>query len=192
MVYRGVRFDAIVYPYSCIMILSPADILLSQEVMTEVLERAAQEAIEQQQKTIEQAKKIMKKTTFDLEQDIMASWQTANDIELAYNYIGDDPFFQGIDGKHADKIANIMMGLHELHELRMNELWNTFESLIKQNAFSGQQAIPTVDGMYPVDFDRVEVISPIGREYVRQKDISVHTISVQDNGKTLKVFYEED
>ena len=135
---------------------------------------------------------MMTDKIFDLEQDIMASWQTANDIELAYKYISDDVFFQGMDSKHADKIANILLGLNELHELRMNQLWNTFETLIQQQAFSDNQSIPKVDGMYPTNFNRVEVIGPQGREYVRQEDISVHTISVQDNGKTLKVFYEED
>lgn len=140
----------------------------------------------------------MKKDRFDLEQDIMASWQTANDIELAYKYIGDDEFFQGMDSKHADKIANILLGIHEMHELRMNQLWNTFESLLEQNTFSGQQAIPTVDGMYATKFNRVEVIGPEGREFVRHeiKDwtnpISVPSISIQDDGKTLKVFWNED
>jgi hypothetical protein len=134
----------------------------------------------------------MKKTRFDLEQDIMASWQTANDIELAYKYIGDDEFFQGMDSKHANKIANILLGIHEMHELRMNQLWSTFETLLEQGAFSGQQAIPTVDGMYPANFNRVEVICPNGREFVRHDNSRVPTVSVQDNGKTLKVFWNED
>lgn len=162
------------------------DLFQTKEIMTEILERAAQEAIEQQQKTIEKAKKIMKKDRFDLEQDIMNAWNTATDIDLAHKYI------EGIDTNQADKIANILSGLHEMHELRMSQLWDTFELLIEQRAFSDNQSVPTADGMYSANFHRVEVISPNGREFVRQEDISVHSISVQDNGKTLKVFYEED
>jgi hypothetical protein len=78
----------------------------------------------------------MKKTRFDLEQDIMASWQTANDLELAYKFIAGGAFFKGMDSKHENKIANFLLGIHEMHEMRMNRLWSTFETLLEQGAFT--------------------------------------------------------
>jgi len=47
-------------------------------------------------------------------------------------------------------------------------------------------------GMYRTDFTRVEVIDEQGRSYVKYlSDSQTVTLSVQDGGRTLKVFIDD-
>lgn len=134
----------------------------------------------------------MTKDRFDLETDIMQAWSSVEDIDLIYHYIGDSEFFSGMKPEHSDKIANLLLGLKEMQELRMNKLWETFEAIVHQKLKEPEGVDLSVDGFYPVNLDRIEVIGPKGREYVRQENIAVLNLAVQDGGKTLKVFYGHD
>tara|TARA_E500000178_G_scaffold254308_1_gene250887 strand:+ start:7521 stop:7775 length:255 start_codon:yes stop_codon:yes gene_type:complete len=69
----------------------------------------------------------MKKTKdrFDLEQDIHQCWYIVNDINMLMEYILDNPEFT-MPPKTEDVLANKLLGLRELYEMRFDRLWNTF------------------------------------------------------------------
>lgn len=58
---------------------------------------------------------------FDLESAITAAWQTENDLELFV-----EQYYDGSKIMSQDDVANVLIGLKELHGLRMNKLWDTF------------------------------------------------------------------
>lgn len=61
------------------------------------------------------------KTRFDLESEIAAAYSTVEDLDLVLKV------FETLD---EDSLLNILIGIKELHERRMQVLSNTFESLI--------------------------------------------------------------
>lgn len=69
---------------------------------------------------------------FDLEQQIMQCWAVTDDIDMMYKYFGDDPFFTGMSGKHADEIMNCMGGLHHVYKVKFEMMWHTFEKVCKE------------------------------------------------------------
>jgi hypothetical protein len=77
----------------------------------------------------------------DLEQSIMKCWSVVDDIDEVYKFIGDDEFFQGIDPKHADKIANLLLGLNSLYEVKFNSMWNDFEAVCREHHQRGKQRV---------------------------------------------------
>lgn len=69
----------------------------------------------------------MSNSIFDLEQQIMECWNVVNDLDMLYKYVGDDPFFQGMDSKHEDKLMNLLLGMKEMYDLKYENMWKTFE-----------------------------------------------------------------
>ena len=73
------------------------------------------------------------KTRFDLEQEIMECWNITSDINDVYEYVMNG------DGKltpaDRDKVANILLGVSQLYELKFNKLFNTFEECVKVGEF---------------------------------------------------------
>lgn len=67
---------------------------------------------------------------FDLEQALMTCWTTADDIELIANNLLDGP--TKLD---TDKVANLLIGLRELHNLRANHAINVLEELVRTKQF---------------------------------------------------------
>ena len=62
---------------------------------------------------------------FDLEQQIMACWNVTSDIDtLCEGVIESD--------MTTDQIANILLGMKQLYELKFNKLFNTFEELTRK------------------------------------------------------------
>jgi len=60
---------------------------------------------------------------FDLEQQIMACWNVTSDIDtLCEGVIESD--------MTTDQIANILLGMKQLYELKFDKLFRTFEELI--------------------------------------------------------------
>jgi hypothetical protein len=57
----------------------------------------------------------------DLESAIMLAWQTSEDIELLYKHHGDAP-----RPMTEDEVANALIGIKVLHELRMEALMDTY------------------------------------------------------------------
>lgn len=67
---------------------------------------------------------IMKIDRFDLEQNIMKCWNVTDDIYLLYEGVMDKDMTQ-------DEIANALLGMHQMYELKFDKLWENFEQLIK-------------------------------------------------------------
>ena len=58
---------------------------------------------------------------FHLEQAIMEAWQTSTDIKMVY---------QSLDGMSDDQVMGAVDGLHIFAEMRFENLWETFESML--------------------------------------------------------------
>ena len=63
---------------------------------------------------------------FDLEEAIMNSWRTSDDIKALY---------KSAEHMDEDQMMNALMGLEIFAEMRFNELWNTFEKCISNGVF---------------------------------------------------------
>ena len=60
---------------------------------------------------------------FDLEQGIMRCWNVTEDIDLLYRSV-----MEGNMTK--DDISNVLLGLKCLYDLKFQETWKTFETLV--------------------------------------------------------------
>lgn len=77
----------------------------------------------------------MKKSTtlqFDLEQQIMHCWNVCEDIQLVYTWVCDDAECNGIPPQIADKIANALLGMETIYNMKFNRLFNTFEAYLRE------------------------------------------------------------
>jgi hypothetical protein len=65
------------------------------------------------------------KTRFDLEQEIMECWNITSDLQDVYRYVmeGDSE----MNTVQRDRVANLLLGLSELYELKFNKAFRTFE-----------------------------------------------------------------
>jgi hypothetical protein len=66
---------------------------------------------------------------FELEDAIMACWHTSDDLKLVAQQIldgADDP----------DSLANALIGIQELHNLRCQRVFDIFEALITTGAIT--------------------------------------------------------
>ena len=64
---------------------------------------------------------------FDLEQFILRAWTTVEDIELFLEMYAD-----GKEPMTEDEVANIMIGLSHIHNMRMQQLEDCVKQLVKQ------------------------------------------------------------
>ena len=66
----------------------------------------------------------MSKTRFDFEQEIFDCWKVTDDLKV---------LLEGILEKDIskDEIANIVLGLEQLYNLKFQRTFDTFEELIK-------------------------------------------------------------
>lgn len=62
---------------------------------------------------------------FDLEQDIMKCWNVTEDIDLLYRNVMDKDLSQ-------DDIANALLGMKTLYEMKFEEMFTHFETLIRE------------------------------------------------------------
>jgi hypothetical protein len=62
-----------------------------------------------------------------LEDDIMRVWGITDDLSLILQMIGDDEFFGDLPAKHADKLMNILIGVKEMSDYKLNLLWDNYE-----------------------------------------------------------------
>jgi len=67
---------------------------------------------------------------FNLEAEIMSVWNTKDDLNAITSRMMDDP-----DPMTEDDIANVLIGLSELHDIRCKKLFNVFESMVKNKYF---------------------------------------------------------
>lgn len=75
------------------------------------------------------------KDRFDLESDITSAWNVTDDIDMLMESIVDGERFSEMPPHMVDKIANALLGIKELYDMRFERLWNTFEECIKTNQF---------------------------------------------------------
>lgn len=73
------------------------------------------------------------KTRFDLEQEIMECWKITYDLQDIYRYVmeGDSE----LSTVQRDKVANMLLGLSELYELKFNKTFRTFEECLDRKEF---------------------------------------------------------
>lgn len=64
---------------------------------------------------------------FDLEQNIMKCWNVTDDIYLLYENVMDRA-----PEMTTDEIANALLGMHQLYEMKFEKLFNNFEKLIQE------------------------------------------------------------
>jgi hypothetical protein len=70
---------------------------------------------------------IMSVDRFDLEQQILKCWNVTEDVDLLYRNLLDGP-----KEMTTDEIANALLGIQTLYEMKFNELFNTFEKLVHE------------------------------------------------------------
>lgn len=63
---------------------------------------------------------------FDLEQAIMAAWGTCEDLDLIFRR-----FYEWHEDMSVDDLANLIIGIKELHQIRCQRVWDIFETLIR-------------------------------------------------------------
>ena len=68
---------------------------------------------------------------FDLETEIMSVWHTADDLDTMLYKLIDAPG----GSPSEDTIANMLVGLKEIHEARCEKLMEVFENMLKDDQF---------------------------------------------------------
>ena len=70
----------------------------------------------------------MSQTRFDLEQQIMECWNVTTDLKRVTEYLLDAP----LEPNREDKIANMLVGMEALYEVKFDRCFRTFEKLLKE------------------------------------------------------------
>ena len=81
----------------------------------------------------------MSDIVFDLEQRIMDCWNVTNDIEVVYYQMLDRP-----TPLTEDEIANVLLGLKALYEMKFERLHNAFEDVCKHGGIFLEEDLVTV------------------------------------------------
>jgi hypothetical protein len=68
---------------------------------------------------------------FDLESAIQTVWNTKDDLELITQQMVD-----GSEPMTEDELANVMIGLSELHDIRCKKLFSVFETMLREKSFT--------------------------------------------------------
>jgi hypothetical protein len=75
------------------------------------------------------------KNRFDLEQEIMECWNVTTDINDVYEYVMNGDGGQLFTNER-DKVANILLGISQLYELKFNKMFNTFTECLTKGEFN--------------------------------------------------------
>lgn len=62
---------------------------------------------------------------FDLEKNIMQCWNVTDDINLLYENVMEKDLT-------TDQVANTLLGMKQLYEMKFNKLWDNFEKLVAE------------------------------------------------------------
>ena len=60
---------------------------------------------------------------FDLEQQMLQAWHVCDDLDLLYKNVMDRDMSK-------DEIANVLLGMKSLYDMKFNQLWDTFEKCL--------------------------------------------------------------
>ena len=115
----------------------------------------------------------MAKTRFDLEQEIMDCWGVTDDINvLAENVMEKSP--------DADTIANVLIGMQSLYQMKFERLFDTFEQCIKNKELKDSLYSPnlsTSDDDISISLSDYDFSTTPGFEHERSYDINKLDIS---------------
>ena len=67
---------------------------------------------------------------FDLEEEIMNIWQTEDDLDAVVHRMMEDP-----DPIPNKEIANLLIAVSKLHDLRCQKLFDVFEKMVQDKCF---------------------------------------------------------
>lgn len=67
----------------------------------------------------------MRNEMMQMEENIMACWQVEQDLDILLEYVMEGDLDR-------DRIANIVLGMKELSNLRFDKLFNNFERAVKE------------------------------------------------------------
>ena len=73
------------------------------------------------------------KNRFDLEEDITEVFTFHEELDTIIYRVGDSPVTPT-----EDELLNMMIGIKELHKVRYEKLWNTFEALLANGVISNK------------------------------------------------------
>lgn len=73
----------------------------------------------------------MKFDRFDFEQQLLDCWNITKDLKTVYEGICDSS-----PALTEDQIANSLIGLETLYELKFNKLWSMFENGVNQRSIN--------------------------------------------------------
>ena len=62
---------------------------------------------------------------FELEQDILSCWNVTDDMKLLYTHVLEDDMSK-------DAIANVLLGLVSLYDMKFDKCFKTFEAMLKE------------------------------------------------------------
>jgi len=91
----------------------------------------------------------MGRDRFDLEQDIMQCWNITEDLDMIMERMLDSPTFEGMPAELSDKMANLLIGLKELYQMRFDRLWETFDHMVKDGQFNSKLVNVAPSGELP-------------------------------------------
>ena len=74
------------------------------------------------------------KDRFDLEHDMYRCNSVVDDLEMMYDNVLDNPKFE-MPPETADRIANMLLGLKELYEMRFDRLNDTFAQVFELDGY---------------------------------------------------------
>jgi hypothetical protein len=67
---------------------------------------------------------------FEFEQQIMECWNVTTDIRTVSEYLQDAPLEAGRE----DKIANMLMGIEALYQVKFEKLFRSFEQMVREHS----------------------------------------------------------
>ena len=70
------------------------------------------------------------KLQFDLEQQIMHCWNVTEDVQLLYTWVMDSPETTKMPSELVDKLANALLGMETMYNMKFERLFNTFEKYL--------------------------------------------------------------
>lgn len=66
---------------------------------------------------------------FDLEEQIQKCWIVTSDVELLCRNVMDQDMT-------VDEISNVLIGIKSIYDLKFEELWRTFETMVRERQFT--------------------------------------------------------
>ena len=107
---------------------------------------------------------------FDLEENIMSAWSSKEDIDLVLENVLEKDLTK-------DEIANALMGISSLHQMRCEKLFDTFTAMIAQKQFViDRPEVPTFsladveewNGEINLNAQVGFVLTPFGQQKMRE------------------------